>query len=64
MGKSGTWVSELLPHIGTQVDKIALMRTVFTNAINHDPACTFVMTGSEIPGKASLGSWLAYGLGS
>lgn len=63
-GKSGMWVSELLPHIGGQVDKLTLIRTVFTNAINHDPACTYVMTGSEIPGKASLGSWLAYGLGS
>jgi uncharacterized protein (DUF1501 family) len=41
-----------------------LVKTVHTNAINHDPACTFVMTGSEIPGKASIGSWLAYGLGS
>src|SRR6185369_814823 len=46
------------------VDDIALVKTVYTNAINHDPACTFVMTGSEIPGKASIGSWLAYGLGS
>ena len=39
-------------------------KSVHTNAINHDPACTFVMTGSEVPGKPSLGSWLAYGLGS
>jgi uncharacterized protein (DUF1501 family) len=46
------------------VDDIALIKTVHTNAINHDPACTFVMTGSEVPGKASIGSWLAYGLGS
>jgi hypothetical protein len=46
------------------VDEIAVVKTVHTNAINHDPACTFVMTGSEVPGKASLGSWLAYGLGS
>jgi hypothetical protein len=46
------------------VDDIALVKTVHTNAINHDPACTFVMTGSEVPGKASLGSWIAYGLGS
>ncbi|MFM7590271.1 MAG: DUF1501 domain-containing protein, partial [Isosphaeraceae bacterium] len=64
MGQCGTWVSELLPNIGKHVDKLALVKTIFTNAINHDPACTFVMTGSEIPGKASLGSWLAYGLGS
>ncbi len=46
------------------VDDFTLVRSVHTNAINHDPACTYVMTGSEIPGKASIGSWLAYGLGS
>ncbi len=63
-GKSGRWVSELLKHHAEVVDEIALVKTVHTNAINHDPACTFVMTGSEIPGKASLGSWLSYGLGS
>src|SRR5690606_37397149 len=56
--------SELLPHTAKMVDDIALVRTVHTNAINHDPACTFVMTGSEVPGKASLGSWLSYGLGA
>jgi uncharacterized protein (DUF1501 family) len=64
MGQSGRWISELLPHTAGIVDDIALVKTVHTNAINHDPACTFVMTGSEIPGKASIGSWLAYGLGS
>src|SRR3954468_3337309 len=63
-GNSGTWVSELLPRIAEIVDDIAVIKTVKTDAINHDPACTFVMTGSEIPGKASLGSWLSYGLGS
>jgi hypothetical protein len=63
-GESGRWVSELLPHTAQMVDDIAVVKTVHTNAINHDPACTFVMTGSEVPGKASLGSWLAYGLGS
>jgi hypothetical protein len=63
-GQCGRWVSELLPHTAGIVDDIALIKTVHTNAINHDPACTFVMTGSEIPGKASIGSWLAYGLGS
>ena len=63
-GQCGRWVSELLPHTARIVDDIALIKTVQTNAINHDPACTFVMTGAEIPGKASLGSWLAYGLGS
>ena len=63
-GASGMWVSELLPHTAGCVDDIALVRSVFTNAINHDPACTFITTGSEVPGKPSLGSWLAYGLGS
>jgi Protein of unknown function (DUF1501) len=64
-GQNGTWVNmDLLPFTSEIVDDIALVRSVHTNAINHDPACTFVMTGSEIPGKASLGSWLAYGLGS
>ena len=63
-GRCGTWVSELLPHTAGMVDELAVIRSVHTNAINHDPACTFVMTGSEIPGKASIGSWLAYGLGS
>lgn len=63
-GKSGMWVSELLPHTSKVVDEIALLRSVHTHAINHDPACTFVMTGSEQPGKPSIGSWLSYGLGS
>ena len=63
-GKCGRWVSELLPHTAACVDDLALVKTVHTNAINHDPACTFIMTGSEVPGKASLGSWLSYGLGS
>ncbi len=63
-GKCGRWVSELLPHTAKWVDEIALVKSVHTNAINHDPACTFVMTGSETPGKPSIGSWLSYGLGS
>ena len=63
-GKSGRWVSELLPHTAKIVDDIALVKSVHTNAINHDPACTFVMTGNEIPGKPSLGSWISYGLGA
>ncbi|MGE0607523.1 MAG: DUF1501 domain-containing protein [Pirellulales bacterium] len=63
-GQCGTWVSELLPHTAKIVDELAVVRTVHTNAINHDPACTFVMTGSEVPGKPSIGSWLSYGLGS
>ncbi|MBL9152736.1 MAG: DUF1501 domain-containing protein [Verrucomicrobiales bacterium] len=63
-GQSGMWMSELVPHMHRIADDIAMIKTVHTDAINHDPACTFVMTGSEIPGKPSLGSWLSYGLGS
>jgi hypothetical protein len=63
-GKSGTMMSELVPHMHQIADDIAMIKTVNTDAINHDPACTFVMTGSEVPGKPSLGSWLSYGLGS
>jgi hypothetical protein len=63
-GESRAWVSELLPWTAKVVDDLAIVRSVHTNAINHDPACTFLMTGSEIPGKASIGSWLSYGLGS
>ncbi len=65
MGKAGTWVNtDLLPYTSKIVDDITVVKTVNTNAINHDPACTFVMTGREVPGYASIGSWLAYGLGS
>ena len=63
-GESGIWMSELVPHMHEIADEIAMVKTVHTDAINHDPACTFVMTGSEVPGKPSLGSWLSYGLGS
>ena len=63
-GKSGAWVSELFPHFSKVVDDVALVRTVHTEAINHDPACTFVFTGSQIPGRPTLGAWLSYGLGS
>lgn len=63
-GKSGIMMSELVPHMHEIADDIAMIKTVHTDAINHDPACTFVMTGSEVPGKPSLGSWLSYGLGS
>jgi hypothetical protein len=63
-GQSQIMMSELIPHLQTIADEISMVKTVHTDAINHDPACTFVMTGSEIPGKPSLGSWLSYGLGS
>ena len=64
-GKCGTWANmDLMPHTAGIVDHMCLIKSVHTSAINHDPACTFVMTGNEVPGKASIGSWLAYGLGS
>ena len=63
-GQSGIWMSELVPHMQQIADEITMIKSVNTDAINHDPACTFVMTGSEVPGKPSLGSWLTYGLGS
>jgi hypothetical protein len=63
-GKSGTWISELLPNIGTIVDDIAIIKTLNTEAINHDPAITFIQTGSQQPGRPSLGAWLSYGIGS
>jgi len=63
-GKSGAWVSDLLPHTATMVDQISIVQSMYTEAINHDPAITYICTGNQIPGKASLGSWLSYGLGS
>jgi hypothetical protein len=63
-GRCGTWVSELLPWTAKMVDDIAVLKTVHTEAINHDPAVTFIQTGSEIPGRPSLGAWISYGLGS
>ena len=63
-GGNGAWISELLPHMATVVDDIAIVRTMYTEAINHDPAITFCQTGSQIAGRPSLGSWVAYALGS
>lgn len=63
-GKCGTEVSELLPNTARIVDDIAVVRSVWTEAINHDPAITYIQTGSQIPGRPSLGAWLSYGLGS
>ena len=63
-GKSGTWVSELLPNTAKVVDDLCVVRSYFTEAINHDPAITFLQTGSQISGRPSLGSWVHYGLGS
>ena len=63
-GESGTWVSELLPHTAKVVDDLCVISSVFTEAINHDPAITFFQTGATLAGRPSLGSWLSYGLGS
>jgi len=63
-GKNGAWVSELFPHIAKITDEISIIRSMHTEAINHDPAITFFQTGSEIAGRPSIGSWLSYGLGS
>ena len=63
-GKSGTWVSDLLPHTAKVVDDLCVVRSVFTEAINHDPAITFLQTGSQISGRPSIGSWVSYGLGT
>src|SRR5260221_14305329 len=63
-GRSGLWLSELLAHHGKVADDICLVRSMFTEAINHDPAITFIQTGSQQPGRPSLGAWLSYGLGS
>jgi len=63
-GKSGVEMSGLLPHIGGIVDDITLIRSMFTEPINHDPAVTFMGTGHAQPGRPTMGAWLAYGLGS
>ncbi|ADB19198.1 protein of unknown function DUF1501 [Pirellula staleyi DSM 6068] len=63
-GKNGTWLSELLPKLGEVVDDIAIIKTMNTEAINHDPAITYIQTGSQIPGRPSMGAWSSYGLGS
>jgi uncharacterized protein (DUF1501 family) len=63
-GKSGAWVSELLPNIARMADDIAIIRSMHTEAINHEPAITFFQTGFMIAGRPCLGSWISYGLGS
>lgn len=63
-GESGTWVSDLLPYTSQIVDDICVVKSMHTEAINHDPAITFFQTGSQQPGRPSIGSWLSYGLGS
>src|SRR5215470_5622418 len=63
-GKSGTWVSDLLPWTGRLVDDLTLVHSMQTDAINHEPAILLMNTGNMVPGKPSMGAWLSYGLGS
>ncbi len=63
-GQCGTWLSELLPHTASIADHLCLVRSMHTEAINHDPAITFLPTGAQIAGSHSIGAWTAYGLGS
>ncbi|MCL4691309.1 MAG: DUF1501 domain-containing protein [Candidatus Hydrogenedentes bacterium] len=63
-GQSGAWMSELLPHTAGIADDLCIVRTLNTEAINHDPATTYVTTGAQQAGRPSMGSWLSYGLGS
>jgi hypothetical protein len=63
-GRNGAWVSELLPHTARVVDDLCFIKSMYTEAINHDPAITFFQTGAQLAGRPSIGAWLAYGLGS
>ena len=63
-GRNGTWVSSLLPHTARIVDELCIVKSMQTEAINHDPAVTFFQTGSQQAGRPSIGAWLTYGLGS
>lgn len=63
-GQSGAWISELLPHTAKVADQLCIVRSMYTEAINHDPAITFLQTGSQISGRPSIGAWVHYGLGS
>jgi|SRR5579875_2016932 uncharacterized protein (DUF1501 family) len=63
-GKSGAWISELMPWTAKVVDELCFVKSMYTEAINHDPAITFFQTGSQLAGRPSMGAWLSYGLGS
>ena len=63
-GQSGAWLSELMPHLSGMADDLCFIKSMYTEAINHDPAITFCQTGSQLAGRPSIGSWLSYGLGS
>ena len=63
-GESGTWMSELLPHTARIADRLCVVRSMYTESINHGPGVTFMQSGSQIPGRPSIGAWLDYGLGN
>ncbi len=63
-GGDGAWISELLPHLGSVAHELCIVRSMHTDAINHEPAITFVQTGNQQPGRPSFGAWASYGLGS
>ncbi|MFZ9660743.1 MAG: DUF1501 domain-containing protein, partial [Chitinophagaceae bacterium] len=63
-GQSGAWISEIFPNIAKIADDICIIKTVHTEAINHDPALTFFQTGAQQGNRPSMGAWLSYGLGS
>ncbi|MFT5467376.1 MAG: hypothetical protein ACI8UO_002480 [Verrucomicrobiales bacterium] len=63
-GECRKWVSELLPKTASMVDDLAFINSTWTEAINHDPAITYIQTGNQVPGRPSIGSWVSYGLGS
>ena len=63
-GDSGAWMTDLMPHTSKIVDDLCFIKSMYTEAINHDPAITFMQTGSQLPGRPSMGSWLSYGLGT
>lgn len=62
--QDGVWISELLPYTAKVANELCVVHTTFTEAINHDPAITYIQTGSQVPGRPSLGAWISYGLGS
>ena len=63
-GQSGQWISEILPHTAKAADDMCIVNSMYTEAINHGPGVTFMQTGSQFPGRPSMGAWLSYGLGS
>jgi hypothetical protein len=63
-GRSGAWVSELMPHTARVADDLCFIKSMYTEAINHDPAITFFQTGAQLAGRPSMGAWVSYGLGS